>query len=298
MRRPHALSFSGSGHLLVYQLGAARVILSSKWGEKISLFAGSSGGAIAAAVCALLPRTKLVDFAESIACTGYSFNELQRALSGRGAFALSDADAIGASLYVAATHCRTGRGALFSHFRSAAELQRCLLASCAIPADFHPFDLRRSQPTYAESGGIIVDPACEVDGGQAVADDYAASAALPFSPHGEAYVDGGITVAAPRLADVCGAHTLTVSPVSGPQGLLCRPSVTAPAHHHLTPIDTSLRVPLCAPSLAGMRCFLSVDNARALRTTMGAGPRLLTKWYERGAEDAARFVGEFPVPPD
>ena len=37
--RPIVLSFSGSGHLLCYQLGAAQVLASS-WAQRITKFAG------------------------------------------------------------------------------------------------------------------------------------------------------------------------------------------------------------------------------------------------------------------
>ena len=62
--RPFVLSFSGSGHLLCYQLGAANKVLASSWAQRITKFAGASGGAIAAAACALLPFERLSEFAE------------------------------------------------------------------------------------------------------------------------------------------------------------------------------------------------------------------------------------------
>ena len=48
--------------------------------------------------------------------------------------------------------------------------------------------------------------ACEWDGGVACA--RLAAEGLPFSPHGEAYVDGGISDAAPTLRAVMGTHAL------------------------------------------------------------------------------------------
>ena len=92
-------------------------------------------------------------------------------LHGRGPFADGINDAAIAALssekrlFLSVTHCRTGRNALFANFDTAAELQRCVLASAAIPKSLHPFDLLRSTPpTYPEAGGIIVDPKCEHDG--------------------------------------------------------------------------------------------------------------------------------------
>ena len=314
--RPIALSFSGSGHLLCYQLGAARTLLfRTAWGERITHFAGSSGGAIAASVCALLSKDQLGKFAVEVACKGHGFAGLSDALAGHGPHALDDSQALSVNdrLFLSATHCRTGRNALFSRFESAEMLQRCVLASAAIPRAFHPFDMLKRNPTYPEAGGIIVPTRCESDGGTAAARD-APPGELPFSPHGEAFVDGGITNTAPLLDALCGAHTLTVSPVSGPNGCL-RPgrlvevrsaeagTVNVPlpaealAHYHLTPDDTSTRVPGIAPRLAGMRVYLSVDNLRALRGSLGASPRVLTRWYERGLSDAEQFAARFD-PPD
>ena len=64
-----ALSFSGSGHLHAYQLGAAVHLLNGAghdWASRITHFAGASGGAIAATVCALLPRERIAEFAEQV----------------------------------------------------------------------------------------------------------------------------------------------------------------------------------------------------------------------------------------
>ena len=87
--RPIALSFSGSGHLLCYQLGVARTLLSPDcaWGRRIQYFAGASGGAIAAALCALLPPPRLAEFAEAVACQGRSYNGISELLHGDGPFA-------------------------------------------------------------------------------------------------------------------------------------------------------------------------------------------------------------------
>lgn len=306
-RRPVGLSFSGSGHLLCYQLGAACHLLidNTPWRSRFTHFAGASGGAIAATLCSLLPQDRLKVFAEEAATHGHSFNELSEALAGRGSFAISESAVArvnhAQSLFLSATHCRTGTNALFSRFSSPAELQRCVLASAAIPSTFHPADLAHTQPKYPEASGVIVSPACEADGGigAALRDAMPADGWLPFSPHGEAYVDGGITNTAPLLRDVVsGCHTLTVSPVSGPQGCLQPPSADDPsAHYHLAPHDSSLRWPLGAPKLAGMRCYLSVNNFRALQHTMGARPHTLKTWFERGMRDAERFTSEFQ-PPD
>lgn len=204
-------------------------------------------------------------------------------------------------LFLSATHCRTGRNALFANFRSPAELQRCILASAAIPRSLHPFDLLRAAPTYPEAGGIIVDPACEWDGGVACA--RLAAEGLPFSPHGEAYVDGGISDAAPTLRAVMGTHALTVSPISGPEGLLDpgrdfrAPDGFPLAHYHLCPVDTSWRLPGVVPRIGGMRCYVSRDNLQAAGAAgRGATPKRLEEWYARGKRDAERWIEQWAPP--
>ena len=53
-----------------------------------------------------------------------------------------------------------------------------------------------------------------------------------------------------------------------------------------------------APRLAGMRCFLSRDNLHAFGASLGASPRRLKSWYDRGQRDAERFLEGFPEPPE
>ena len=167
-----AVSFSGSGHLLIYQLGFARYLLNEPparaWAASVCAFAGSSGGAIAATACALLGADELGDFADrSIRMGGFNaLLETLRDVHSRDAPLEPPADG---TLFIGATECRSGRAALFSRFsnlppagsarttdetfRSAhhhlgnlSTLTQCILASCAIPRSAHPFDLLRSRP--------------------------------------------------------------------------------------------------------------------------------------------------------
>ena len=86
--------------------------------------------------------------------------------------------------------------------------------------------------------------------------------------------------------------TITCSPISGPSGALSPGS-----HFHLCPLDGgSGKLPWVAPKLAGMRCYLSVENLRAFQVSMRAREHTLRKWYERGSEDAQRFTAEHEPP--
>jgi len=315
MPRPIALSFSGGGMLLTYHLGVASYLLrpDGRLSSRITRFAGASSGALAAAAVALLGRPGLARFVDSHACRGEAWAGLldvlrvaspglgvgKRAGTGAGSAgplagsslesgAGDDAARLRDVLFIGATECRTGRAALFSRFGSNEQLARCLLASCAFPPSAHPFDLLRAANTYLEASGVAVPPSCEwVGTGGGVT--TSAGGRLPWSPHGEAYVDGGLSAAAPLLPRQLQCHTITVSPISGPQGVRTPASDGPCAHLHLCPLDSSLRVPLIAPALAGMRCYLSVNNLRAAGESVGASGEALSVWYGRGVADAERF---------
>mmetsp|Transcript_41336 Transcript_41336/g.96641 ORF Transcript_41336/g.96641 Transcript_41336/m.96641 type:complete len:203 (+) Transcript_41336:545-1153(+) len=191
-----------------------------------------------------------------------------------------------------ALQCDSGRPTLLCHFRSRHELAKGLLASCAIPRSAHPFDLLRgprSPPTYPENDGVIIRPDCEWDPQFAEGADGA-------PPYGRAFVDGGLTSAAPLAPASLQVHTVTISPFSGPQGVLNPGDAATPAHLHLCPMEASVRFPLIAPRLAGMRCFLSVANLLAFSASVGAPPSELRRWYQRGVEDAMRFETDHAPP--
>ena len=180
MRRV-VLSFSGSGHLLIYQCGVAVRLLASRVAQSIVSFAGSSGGATAAAVCALLRTPDAIErFVDEHAVQCDGFGGLARSVLGvlpptmidreGGSVpqkSLLDDDVVrklSGSLFIGATECRTGRRAIFSNYESGQSLMRCILASSAIPRSAHPFDLLRSPanpPTYPESSGVVIPNSCE-----------------------------------------------------------------------------------------------------------------------------------------
>ena len=324
--RPIALSFSGSGLLLTYHLGIASHLLRSlsPLRSRITRFIGVSGGALAAAACVLLPPESLYDFVEQHAARGQAWSALMDLLqvdastlrnaemrslaprSPQSAGACGGERRVGEEamrlrnvLYIGATQCSTGRAALFSRFDSNEQLARCLLASCTVPSSAHPFDLLRTYNTYPEMAGIVVSPTCEWDSGRScwisdatgVQEDDAAhvSTALPQFPHGVAYVDGGLSAVAPLLPSAVRSHVITVSPISGPHGMLSPPLADAPAHLHICPLDSSFRIPFIAPAIGGMRCYLSAQNVRAFGESLGASPDVLVDWFKQGRADAERF---------
>jgi hypothetical protein len=295
------VSLSGSGHLLCYHLGVLHTLLckAPAWTPRIRALAGTSGGAIAAAAATLLPPAELDRFAQA-AFVGGSFNALARELSPGGCVSADAPAAASGALFFGATECETGRAALFGRYgvgggASAAEqLLTCVLASAAIPRAAHPFDLLATRPRYPTAEGIIVPTACEWDGGATAArgSPSAAAAAVAAAP-GEsaglrAYVDGGLSAALPPLPPDLGLRELTVSPISGPRG-----AARDGRRLHLCPSDRSWRLPV-APSLRGLRVYLSVDNAHAAQAAVGAPPAVLQRWYERGREDALELARASP----
>jgi predicted acylesterase/phospholipase RssA len=304
LMRPIGVSFSGSGHLLVYHLGVAKILRQSAWAPNIVTYAGASGGAIAAAVCALLPQNEdLEAFVEESALQCDSFGGLARALGVKLPIAMERGPipnsrvppileeavrGVSGSLFIGATECRTGRRALFAHFSGSAQLMQCILASATIPRSAHPFDLLKSPsnpPTYPEGEGIVIPSACEWGG---MSHDHEA---VPYSPYGGVFVDGGLTAAVPTPPPELQLALVTVAPVSGPRGEL---NSASRAHVHVCPSDGSLKVPFIAPSLAGLRCYLSRDNLVAARHTLGASPNTLRSWFERGQQDAELLLRSHP----
>ena len=95
----------------------------------------------------------------------------------------------------------------------------------------------------------------------------------------------------PFVPDALLSH-VTVSPISGPRGVLRHPSALGgpTSHLHLCPADDSPRIPFVEPRLAGMRCFLSRQNLNALRCSLGASPAVMRRWYERGQVDAETLL--------
>ena len=115
--RPLALSLTGSGHLLVYQLGACRSLLKH---DKVELrhVVGASGGAIAATVVACLSSDRLDEYAARFIEKRGGGLELLREFLGR-----NDTKESTTTLHIATTRCADGQGQLFSFSAAAARRQ-------------------------------------------------------------------------------------------------------------------------------------------------------------------------------
>jgi len=255
MRRPLALSLTGSGHLLVYQLGVCRSLLGQ--GAEIRHVVGASGGAIAAAVAACCRPHQLNDFALQFIQRRGGGISLLREFAERGELKHNNGSIT--KLHIATTRCSDGKGQLFSLDSSLEEstfndtLMRCIEASCRIPATFHPYDIL-SPSSYPEQDGVVLDD-------------------------GVAHVDGGIATPAPPTPFGENFQRVIVSPVSGSSDPVSRISPDTTARLFLR-----MRVP------HDLGIHLSIANLRTLRTAGGlVSSSELQEWYDRGQQDAGHW---------
>jgi predicted acylesterase/phospholipase RssA len=260
-RTPVALSLTGSGCLLLYQLGACQTLLaalasasassSSSSSSVISIqqVAGSSGGAIVAALIA--HKCCLKEFASDfLASQGQGLTLLRSRLGSCQSMPLDP------TLSVCTTHCKDGKLREFQ-FSNSADV--CLLpaieASCRIPISFHPWDVLSSYRSYDESEGVNVN--------------------------GEYFVDGGIAAPAPPTKP--NLQRIVISPLSGRFGQ---------DDWHISPSDYSAWPTISIPFQ--YQPHASLGNLRALRTAVGlTSAKELNSWYQKGQDDANRFLGKF-----
>ena len=189
--RKIALSFSGSGHLHAYQLGAAHHLLTGnhRWADRITHFAGALAvqsllRCVPAAreecqsLLRLSPLKALGLMARpSAARQGHLCHQRIRCQR------ISESQ----TLFLSATHCRIGRNAPFSSCRAASRTVGLL----RYPQAFHPFDLVRANPTTRRRTVSLWTRVASMM--VAKLQLVALTLRCPVSPHGEAYVDGGIT---------------------------------------------------------------------------------------------------------
>ena len=266
MRKRATLSLSGSGHLLIYQLGACRTLLSH--GIAIRHVVGASGGAIAAAVVAA--QLPLEDYAQAfIQQKGGGMKLLEEFWDNRttdlrgGGVDAKNTDIV---LHIATTRCSDVASKVFS-FPTLTDREKifdCIRASCLIPPTFHPLDILSTPSPYPDHHGIpIDDPIVGM----------------------EFYVDGGISTPAPMIdlsefeADEEDTRII-ISPVAGTSQYTAR--ISPPLASSFWPqIETKYDLGL----------QLSWSNLKALRAATGnVSSTELHDWYMRGQDDANRFL--------
>ena len=267
----YTLSFSGAGHLLPYHLGVATRLLPHR--HRLLAVAGSSSGAVAATVLALVPH-RLEDYAERfLRDRGRAFRNLEQLLVEEQLERKSMNDT-NLQLSICTTQCSDGKMRLhtFGAEQALSEhpsgVLKAIQASCAIPRSFHPFsDMFSRQPlSYPDEEGIEIDGAC--------------------------YVDGGIAAPVPPTMldrDPQCLGRIEVSPIFGPNTEVSVPVLPIRPRDHSISLPFTLTTTRCQPF--GIRP--SLQNLRALVVAAGlAKPAVLRDWYQRGMDDASRFVEE------
>ena len=255
------LSFSGAGHLLSYHLGVARILHGSYKSATINSVAGSSSGAIIAAVLTCFPH-RLEEYTDRFLRDGgraYAiFHDMLDDTPISDQAQMTNLP----TLHIATTSCSSGSPKLFTFEPDDVHTERDKLllavrASCRLPVSFHPWDIFATQhPTYPEEDGIEIA--------------------------GKFYVDGGIAAPCPQLQN--SMTNIVISPISG----------SSSAIWNIRPVDNSWKIPLVGDLTARCGTFTvrpSAENLRALILTVGtATPHALKDWHQRGIRDANMFL--------
>ena len=253
-----ALSLSGAGHLLTYHLGVCQTLLTADDAKlTVGAIAGSSGGAVAAAVAALMPPSGLEDFNRDFVHTSGNASGLLE--DGLRSSRLSPST----DLHICTTTCRNGSVRMFTFpAHETVNLDRlltCIQASCWIPLSFHLADtMAGSDPAlYHQSDGILID------------NDF--------------FVDGGIAAPAPPTPD--DMDRIVVSPIAGGK---------AGDDDSIRPVDKTEWFRLGQMRLRGdFSVGCSWQNLKAMRVATGAAQSSdLQVWYEQGLKDAESYLSK------
>jgi predicted acylesterase/phospholipase RssA len=259
-----AVSFSGGGHLLAYHLGVAHQLKVANVG--VDCFAGSSSGAVAAAVAATVDARGIQEFMEhTVQC---------RSVSGLAHFLADDAHrTANSNLAISVTDCSTGANRLLRSFTSTPGMLAAVAASCHIPPSFHPLDFVNADPqnrprVYPSEEGRR----CEWSEGGASVEGH--------------FVDGGLSANIPLVPD---HHTARVSVLSTPDSRVLAPSDAGGAQGALgqLPVPFSVRLPSTL-NMSGLGVYLSLSNLRRVVVAgAGAPPAVLRRLFIEGQRDCA-----------
>lgn len=249
--------------LLPYHLGVARVLRDASSSFPVRAAAGSSSGAIAAALYTMAP-SRLEEYCDQFlsADGGARGLTLIRTILSNESLTSQPHNNPATQLLICTTKSVDGSMKLF-HFDPKSDLRHANLlpaiqASCTIPRSFHPFDVfSRGRLSYPD--GVDID--------------------------GELYCDGGISAPSPPAVidgNFDASNHVVVSPLSGPRGRgLC-----------IRPTDASFSLPFTLTARCdSFKVRLSIQNLRAAFGSLGAtSPDVLRAWYTQGEYDALSFL--------
>jgi len=318
---PAALSLTGSGHLLIYQLGACRVLMNGTKGRsllQIKQIAGSSGGAISAALLAHAHRQRQCRHVETNEQTdqhehgesGDIVDEYSRQFireRGRALTMLKDLLASSVQLNtsddlvlsIATTRCDNGKLQMF-HYRNS-DGSSSSNASPSLSSDkqqndpdvIHTSMVPESEINDSTDNIIdVVNASCRIPSSSHPVDIisnkqriYAEHEGVQLGTHGS-FVDGGIAAPAPPTSP--DLMRIVVTPLVGKTPTTALSHRISPSPEHLTfswpsiNLNYDLSIPL-----------ICIDNLRALRMSMDiVRSSELEEWFLRGQRDAESFLDE------
>lgn len=264
----------------MYHLGVAYQL--KRASVRVDCWAGSSGGAIAAAVAAITDADGVHDFA-------HMHTARCRSLTGLADFlpATAHEDAASGGLAISVTECGTGANRLLRAFPNSGAVLSAVGASCHIPRSFHPLDFVGADPlrrprAYPDAEGVEL----------AWARQGATGGGKP-PPRGRTitdhFVDGGLSANVPV---VDGHQTLRVSVFSTPEIGTLAPSDAGGAKGSLgeLPMPFNVRLPGTL-DLSGLCVWMSLPNLRrAVVAAAGAPPPVMERLFSEGARDCAAYI--------
>ena len=286
--------FSGAGHLLPYHLGVCSYLNETIHPDKrkmnIASVSGSSSGAIAATLYALLSPSSLDSFTNQFIEQGGGGISLLQTIMQK-----MPRSTIPKPLYIFMTPCKDSTMACIHPFSNIQEheMQRlfsCIQASCRIPTSFHPMDILHfhllpsftffsSKLSYPESDGVTLDGISYVDGG--IAAPFPNPLQTSIVLHDRPNVKYSLNV---NQKD----HVIMVSPLSYTH----KTNIFNANYTRISPNDSTFSflpndVIVGSTSLPHNNIRPSIQNIHALRVSMGAANKIeLQQWYELGKENA------------
>jgi predicted acylesterase/phospholipase RssA len=311
-RRAVALSLTGSGHLLIYQLGACRVLFQqAKESLDIRHVAGSSGGSVAAAVVTQLLRSPvptptsaptlphqhqdhyhpeqqhhvIEEYAQAfIQKRGLAMTLLRERLTEsvqiRQQYSSQQQQQeelllTPPVLDICTTKCSDGTAHMFPFSAPIEdEKQLELLLKCVEASCAIP---RTFHPWDVFTSSPVQYPV--EDGIRIRLGDTAATAS---NDDDEAYVDGGIAAPAPPTPPEL--TRIIISPVTGESPPTCL---------RISPVADSRSLRLFPLRVGDFGVQTSWQNLKALRASAGmVSTQDLREWYDQGQRDAERFVND------
>jgi predicted acylesterase/phospholipase RssA len=308
-RRAVALSLTGSGHLLIYQLGACRVLFQQHNNKSLDIrhVAGSSGGSVAATVVTQLqsPLPTLPalshhryhhynpDQQHPVVIDEYAQAFIQK----RGLAMTLLRERLTESVKIRQQHSSQQQQQQQQQDPLAPVLDICTTKCSDGTAHMFPFSAPIQDETQLELLLKCVEASCAIPRTFHPWDVFTSSPVQYPVEDGirirldntgidddgdddESYVDGGIAAPAPPTPPEL--TRIIISPVTGESPCL-----------RISPVADSASLRLLPLRVGDFGVQTSWQNCKALRASAGmVSTQELQEWYDQGQRDAERFVSD------